>query len=273
MHPVELVKMTEQDLDIAVMDVNTKVKNCVSDYWELGAKLAEIQKTKIWKQRKNNDGKPAYTTFSQFLESEIKISRTTAIRMIDVSLNYDKETMQKYGLTKLALMLQVKEEDRAEVQQALESGASVREIESHVKKQPKMSLYQGTPEQTPIDISQCSEEELEVIKADDRKRILAKANPPMTVVMKSMTREKMYSSIPSKRGKIATRLEDGPEVRIQFENDTVGTFRVEINPAGEIVLMVEIRRQTLDRLEQTTKEIIASEVNAEDLEDFDGEDE
>lgn len=268
------VRQTESDLDSVVDDVNNKIRNCVNDYWELGTKLAEVQKTKIWKQRKGADGKPAYSRFEQFLESEIKISRTTAVRLIDVSLNYSKEDMQKYGLTKLALTLQAKAEDRAELQHAIESGASTREIESRVK-QPKIAPYQGSPEEVPVHLDRCAPEERERILQEDRKRILAKANPPMTVVMKSMIREKMFSSLPTQRTKIATCIEDGPEVRIQFENDTVGTFRVELNPAGEVVLMVEVRRQTLDRLDQTTAEVIREEISAEDLEadDFDDDNE
>lgn len=122
-------RATARDLDMNVEEITRAKTKAAICYWELGQLIKENYEKGLWRLRLSKDGKsPKYSNFSQFCRKELGFSHAHAFQMMDVAKAFDRETVKKFGSTKLGLVLQVPQEQRAKMVDSLKEGASKREL-------------------------------------------------------------------------------------------------------------------------------------------------
>ena len=104
-------------------------------YWRLGAQIAVVHASGLWKMRTTDSGEPVYTTFNQWCEREIGFQTKTAYEMMDVAAKFTVEQARQLCASKLALILRAPEQARPEIlESAVTEQKSAREIRKEVTK-------------------------------------------------------------------------------------------------------------------------------------------
>ncbi len=103
----------ESDLDAGVDRVKTLVKEELVNYHRLGRALYDIFNNKLYKARKDEDGKPLYRSWDDFVESEIEIIGGRRARVLmDVATEFTEEQVVTLGVEKLRIVSRFNDEDR-----------------------------------------------------------------------------------------------------------------------------------------------------------------
>lgn len=113
-------------LDESVERINQLRADLAGNSYDLGVELRKIHEEELWKAR-------GHDSFKDFIQKELDISRAMAYRLIDITKQFDRETFEKVGSRKLALIAGIQDADAREA--ALESakaGASTRDVEREV---------------------------------------------------------------------------------------------------------------------------------------------
>lgn len=99
-------------------------------FWDMGVALKEMRDGKHYKAL-------LYANFESYCEQEFGLSRPQAYRYISIAENMTKEnvsSMRQIGLTKLALLASVTEEQREEIAQTVDlESTTVRELKAQVE--------------------------------------------------------------------------------------------------------------------------------------------
>lgn len=119
----------ESDLERNVRDILRLKAAAAVSLWELGCALLENQERQLWKERIREDGKPAFSTFKQFLVSEVGLTPNYAVKLIEVTRTFGKALVDKIGINKLGVILQLPPEMRVPLVDAANAGATKRELE------------------------------------------------------------------------------------------------------------------------------------------------
>lgn len=120
--------LTEADLDAALTNFKQLQETAAGSYFALGEALGKIQESSIWRLRKDENGKPAYVSFEQFLRAETGWTKKYAYRAMKVARVFTREQVQAFGHSKLGVLLELPEEQRAQLLETGE-GLSKRELE------------------------------------------------------------------------------------------------------------------------------------------------
>lgn len=110
---------TENDLQVEVDAFWTLQQDVSKNYWQIGKHLKNIFDKSLWRLQKSADGLPQFTSFDQFVKSVFGWSKAHAYKAIGVCETYTLEQINTIGRSKLGLMLQLPDEERAKL---LESG-------------------------------------------------------------------------------------------------------------------------------------------------------
>lgn len=231
-------KKSVADLDKAVADI-VKLKAMAGlSYWHLGQKILEIYTDQLWKLREE-DGKPRYKGWEAFVHAEFKMTPMNANNLMDTAKVYNEAQVRAFGYSKLALTLKAAPEDRQEIVEQIEKGASKRQIEAKVQESRKRTGHKATGEGR---TNKAKSKAGTASKGAARKEKISVAN------IEGRKTIKLFAKPDSMRGvdvmeltKRAKRLADIPFGWFELTNGVTQYFTVgEVN--GELTLTVETRR-------------------------------
>lgn len=90
----EDIKQRIADLHNALTQIKALRKNLAKSFWDIGAILRDIQVRKLYEAK-------GYGTFDAFLDREIDLGKTTALRLIRVVTTFLKDAAQDHGMEKI----------------------------------------------------------------------------------------------------------------------------------------------------------------------------
>lgn len=126
--------ITERDLDDAVAKVHALKVDAAKSYYDLGLYIKEhIVDPQLWKLRTEN-GEARYKTIEAFFNAELGLAPRQAYKLMDTAKAFTPEQLQKWGPTKLSLVLEAPKQEQPKLLEKVEQGASKREIEREVRK-------------------------------------------------------------------------------------------------------------------------------------------
>lgn len=104
--------VTAGNLNKAVAEVHALKGKGAGLIWELGVKVREIHDGQLWKARVGEDGTTAYKHWNAFCIAELGMTPTHAYSAMDVSKAFTRAHVEKWGISKLSLILKAPEEDQ-----------------------------------------------------------------------------------------------------------------------------------------------------------------
>jgi hypothetical protein len=122
------------ELDQIVRRIHILKAEASLNLWKLGSEIAEVHVKNLWKHRKREDGKPAYTSFVEWCHAELGMSRQNAFDLIDLSNYYDEQQVRRFGKESLVLLCKAPEASKAEIMAEMEAGKlrTTRQVKSAV---------------------------------------------------------------------------------------------------------------------------------------------
>ena len=133
--------MTEEEAVAALDAAESRIREVSADLraksWDIGAVIRDVRDRELWKAR-------GFTSFTDWCNSpEIELGRAQAYRLIETTEEYDRQTFEKIGSTKLALISSIKDRDtRDEALSAAGAGASTKDIQ-RIKSKPEAGAEGG----------------------------------------------------------------------------------------------------------------------------------
>ncbi len=124
---------TVEDLDRAVERVAKLRSEMAVNAWELGHEIAQMHQRKLYLQRRDEDGKPKYKSWTQFVSAELGMTVQHSLLLADVAKAFTRSEVEKYGVSKLSIMIRVSDDKRAELLEAADAGATRNEIQEAAK--------------------------------------------------------------------------------------------------------------------------------------------
>lgn len=235
----EISKYTEADLDKAVKHIASLKANVAGSYWDLGQYLKEsVFENNLWKQRKNEDGKPKYSGFDQFVRAECGFTSPVAYDLMDVSKKFTKTEVLTWGHSKLALALKAPDDAIPAVVDKIKGGASHREVAATVKDERKKA---GTKrketgrKKTPAG-------EKTTAKPPRQKAKAPEAEGRKTITVASIEGRKTIKLFcKDDKEKPAQKINDLPWGSLEMANDVTMFFSVQLRPGG-LVIVTDTRR-------------------------------
>ncbi|MGH7329281.1 MAG: hypothetical protein ACREJX_13115, partial [Polyangiaceae bacterium] len=88
------IKAKIGDLHNALVQIKGFRKNLHKTFWDIGNILKDIQTRKLYEAK-------GYGTFEAFLEREIDLGKTTALRLVRVVTTFLKEAALEYGMDRV----------------------------------------------------------------------------------------------------------------------------------------------------------------------------
>src|SRR4051812_39015986 len=98
----EELKAKIGELHNALLQIRSFRKNLNKGFFDIGAVLREVQQRKLYEAK-------GYGSFEAFLEREIDLGKTTALRLIKISVLFVKAGALEYGMDRLFLAMQALE--------------------------------------------------------------------------------------------------------------------------------------------------------------------
>ena len=217
-------------LDKAVEEVKRLDQQMNGYNWQLFCKLKEISESQIWKLRVS-EGKVAYRTFEEFANTELDISREYAQLCVRIAGRFSEKEVLKFGPTKLRSVLNAGSDSKqAEALKMLEEGASRRDVERKMKTTTKARdlVSRGT-------------------RAKPSKTKAPKGGTTSITVaaIEGKQKIKLWKKPDASKDKIrAKKLSDAPWGEIVLANDVRMWVTVMADNKGELVLLVDTRRES-----------------------------
>lgn len=113
-------------LDESVNRINQLRTDLALNSYDLGEELRKIHEEELWKARGRE-------SFKDFIENDLDISRSMAYRLIDVTKEFDRETFNRIGSRKLALIAGIADsEARDAALESAKAGATTNEVRRQV---------------------------------------------------------------------------------------------------------------------------------------------
>lgn len=239
------VEFSEKALDEANQRITKLKQEGAANYWQLGMEIASVFDSQLWKARvESGKAVPAYKSFNQYVVKELRISQPTAYNMMKVAKAFTEDQVGRLGSTKLSFVLSIPDslqEERDELIQEIEEGASAKEVKAKTRKvrqkhgvdrveratQPgktgKMPTSPGRPKGV----------------AKDGKLTVAMVKGVNTLPLYVRPSVKLEpGQLPEKRAK---KLGDRPFAIEQLENGVVRYYSV-VNASGGLKLRIETMR-------------------------------
>jgi len=103
----EELKAKIGELHNALLQIRAYRKNLNKGFFDIGGVLSDVQQRKLYEAK-------GYGSFEAFLEREIDLGKTTALKLIKVSSVFAKPAALEYGMDRLFQSLQVLDSSSAE---------------------------------------------------------------------------------------------------------------------------------------------------------------
>lgn len=110
--------VTDKALQAGMDKVRTLQREGVEVAWEIGKELFNLYENKLWTQMQDDKGKPVYKDWSTFVSKEFGIVSAYAFKLMDVASHFSKKQISEVGVTKLAMIVRVPEQQRAQLLEA-----------------------------------------------------------------------------------------------------------------------------------------------------------
>lgn len=227
----ELSKFDENSLDEATARILDLKQRGSKVFWEMGREIGIVYDNQIWKFRMNGK-KGAYTGFTQYAEKELKISKTSAFSMMDTAKKFSETQINKFGGTKLSLLLTAPTKDQPEIMQEIEKGASAKQVREKIKqtrKKAKLNKRQTKVKAPKGKVHRSSTGRMTVAMVDGKKTLSMFAKP-----------EKKLAE-GEKLEKHAMKVNDIPFAIEEMDNGVVRFYTVTLGPKG-LKLEIETKR-------------------------------
>lgn len=228
----QITPSREQQLDAAVAEVHRLKVDTVRNYWQLGVATKSIYDKGLWKERTDDRGLSRYKSWQQFAEVELGFAPQYVFKLMDVAAAYSQEVIAKIGHTKLSIVVAVPKEMRGPIEKKAKAGASAAELRADAKKLTDKSDKRKTGRDTKGG-------------AAAHKPGAAKGGrlPSKVTVASLIGRVEipLYATGKKKKAKVLSDSPTGEEVLL---NGVVQTYLVTKNEAGDLILVVERRRDS-----------------------------
>ena len=244
------VLYTMSDLDHAVARVRVLKTDAAASMWTLGAAIADIKSKQLWKLRSEAERNiPAWKTWEAFCHHELYMTPKNANSLAEIADRFTEKQVRAFGTTKLGLILQAPPEAREQLEKAIESGATVREIEPQVRKLRDETGHRKSPagrKRKPAS-PPASKPKAEA-KPEKGKVVVAELEGTHTL--------KMYKRPDSFDGSIkddgevdwskharAKKVADHPIALWRMLNDTIAFIEIGTSSGGELICKIQVRRE------------------------------
>lgn len=223
------------DPDEQAMQLHRRIKadwQIIGDsFWDMGIALKEMRDGKHYKAL-------LYANFESYCEQEFGLSRPQAYRYISIAENMTKEnvsSMRQIGLTKLALLASVTDEQREIVTTAVDvESATVKELKAEIDKlQGKVKQAEQDAQkaiaQRNAEAARSQDFENKYVKADNQNLVLKDtiASKDKIISGKNISMDNLRDEIGKLQAKI-TELENRPvEVAVQEDSEALEQLRQE----------------------------------------------
>ncbi len=137
-------RFIERDLDDAVVAVKALKVEASQSVHALGRAMARIHDAKLWSLR-TLDGRARYTSFEQFVRSELGFTTKNAYALMALASEYSADDVARFGSAKLTLVLQAPPEERPRIEKQIAEGASTRAVEREVRESKAKSGFVRKP--------------------------------------------------------------------------------------------------------------------------------
>lgn len=130
-------EVSEAALDDAIGRVRAAQVSGAQSYWDLGRAVLDIYERRLYTQRKDpKSGKPVYPSWDAFVKAELNLgfSKTHLFTLMDVSKNFDRNTLKELGVAKLQAISRLAPEVRTEMLEKARQGLPANQISDAVKK-------------------------------------------------------------------------------------------------------------------------------------------
>lgn len=207
----------------AIKQIDTRMRGAT---WEMACGLKEIAEQQSWKLRKDEAGKVAYSTFEEFANQELDITREYANLYMRVAARCTQAEVVAYGITKIREALNAPPRKQEEAFRMLQEGKTRREIARAMKPESR-------------------DEDIKKRRRPAGEKAPAKSSGMTVAVVEGAKTVKLYCKA-AKKGEDrarAKRLADEPYGWLDLENDVRLWFTIGTNAAGELQLRVETKRQ------------------------------
>ncbi len=138
-------KATVDQLDQSVARIHTFAGLAFEASYDLGVELADNFTRKLWLQRRTPEGKPAYSSWKDFVAQEVPIAEGYTYKLMGVTRRFDRNAFREVGITKLLFMIRVPEDDErlVDIMSAAPS-MTLEEVKSQVTAIAGESLFQNS---------------------------------------------------------------------------------------------------------------------------------
>lgn len=236
---------TEADLDAALEEYNAIAKDTADAIYRLGVIIRRMRE-QLWQQRTDENGKPKYKSFEQFVESELGISRTQANRHRRIVEVFTRDQIMENPPGVLKALIAAPKEAHEDLLQMHKEGSTVAAIEKRVKEiREEKGIKVIETEATKAAAEQgrnIPSPEATAKGANARKKDAA----VVTVGLKAETGIAKMFAKPKKKGEDERRartLEDQPFGKIEAINGVAIYIAVKQTPAGELEFRWTAKRE------------------------------
>jgi hypothetical protein len=222
---------TEEQLDKAVAVINEGKSHAARGMYAIAMTFRRIVDSNLWKMRTDDKGTPLYQSWSDFANKELEFSRTYAERMLKTAREFDRPTIEEFGINRLVIVVQAPLEHRAKVLDAARAGASRAKLQQITK---ELNDAKG---RTGKGGAGNSKKAPEVKPTKDSLAIATMLEKKATVPLYAPKKDKHGDFVPAKK------LDDLPHGWLDMTNGVRLVFQVLRMPSGQMKLTVTAKRE------------------------------
>jgi hypothetical protein len=237
---------SEKDLDNAVVEISRLKGEGALSLWRLGKELQSVLEKELWRLRNNDEGKPKYKGWHQFVELECGLSKTQGYNWVEIARTFTEADVLKFGQRNLATVIAVPKDQQSDLLKRIATGGkdgnrmTTREVEDEVK---KIKDRAGTKSRSKGKGSR------DTTKAAQASAAVRAKRPTVTcMVYEGKQSVKLYTKdtahfVDEEKRKRTKKLADGAKGVIECSNGVALHFAVQADAKGELILAVEARRK------------------------------
>jgi hypothetical protein len=99
-------------LDQVLDELKACARTCLLNLYRTGELLKRIRDQQLWKQRRNDQGRPVYRGYLDFVAAEVGFQAAYATRLIRIVENFSQEDLEQYGVSRLNVAASLPADER-----------------------------------------------------------------------------------------------------------------------------------------------------------------
>lgn len=225
----------EKQLDESVSRIHALVKTTAQYFMQLGQELLDVKDNRLWTARRDKDGSPAYESFANFVDAELKMTTQWAGRLMNVASKFDPSEVEDIDITKLTEIAKLPEkEQRSSLLEAAKEGATVSELKAKIREFAKAEKETEEPDEDAPAASTPPPKAAVSPKPD-----AVEESEVITTVVLASEKSVVQMFAGDTRTKAKT-LDDVPTGLLRCATGVNLKFTMERNDKGNVVLIVEV---------------------------------